>query len=350
LTLSQENYNDELTGEITADEELYKMLNDNGITPKSKHFIGTRVGIVDQEGSKNLADYKNHLKALSELMPLKDQYKQSIDTEKPEEKTKQTLSDVDLVYLSGDINAKRPGVFIAQNLPNSDKISAKAGNKIVFHKQIRQTDDPKTRQQLLNNLIDSSQHKWYNQEAKHLFTIGHEQYHSLGPVKTKTGGDKQASLGSYGSIIEECKADMGSISSVPYFVEKGKYTPETANEIYLTWAVNQMPLSDPPLKEAHRVRGVMQLNYFMEKGAIKLEKGGKLSIVPEKMASTGKQMLEDVVKLQLEGDPDKAKEFADKYRKWNDTLQYVSQVKQQLSPKPYKIIETPLADKILAEK
>ena len=34
----------------------------------------------------------------------------------------------------------------------------------------------------------------------------------------------------------------------------------------------------------------MQLNYFREKGAIKFEAGGKLSIVPEKMAEAGRAM------------------------------------------------------------
>jgi len=353
FTIGRESYEEGLTGAVAEDKELVDLIEQNGFSIKPKDFISARVGIVDQASTQNLADYKNHLKTLSELMPLKDQYIQSVDTKKPGEETKQTLADVDLVYLGGDYAARRPGLTLAQNLPNDDKLSVQlnAGKRNVFHKQIRQTENPEARQKLLDNLIDSSQHKWYDKEADHLFTVGHELSHSLGPIKTKSGGDKKASLGDgYGDIVEECKADMGSISSVPYFVQIGKYTPEMANKIYLTWAVRQTPLSNPPLNQAHRVREVMQLNYFMEKGAIKLEKGEKLSIVPEKMASTAKQMLEDVIKIQLEGNPAKAKEFVDKYRQWNDKLQYISDVRQNLSPKPFKIIETPLADRILGEK
>ena len=57
-----------------------------------------------------------------------------------------------------------------------------------------------------------------------------------------------------------------------------------ANEIFLTWAADMLPNKRPSDEEAHRSRSIMQLNYFMEKGAILFEKGGKLSIVRNTIA------------------------------------------------------------------
>ena len=75
---------------------------------------------------------------------------------------------------------------------------------------------------------------------------------------------------------------------------------------------------------------------------------GKLSIIPEKMPLVAKEMLTEVIQLQLDGDATKAKAFVDKYREWNDIMQYVSDAKKKLSPKPYKIKEFILADEILS--
>lgn len=351
FTIGRECYDDTFTGSLVEDKEFMNLMNEYRITVKSKDFIGVRVGIIDLESTQKLANYKNHLAAMGELMPLKDKYPAPDDQSESDE-AKQTLADVDLVYLSGDYRACRPGITIAQNLPNSDKLAVQlnAGNRNVFHRQVRQTENPERKQKMLNSLVEESQHKWYDKESDHLFTIGHELCHALGPKSTADGKDKKSVLGDgYGDIVEESKADLGSLVTVDYFVEKGIYTEEQANSIFLTWAVKQLPLSEPSLIQAHRVREVMQLNYFIENGAIVFEKDGKLSIKSEKITETARKMLTEIIQIQLDGDAEKAKEFSDKYRAWNDTLEYASEMLKKLEPKPYKLLITPLADRLLAE-
>ncbi|MDD3013433.1 MAG: hypothetical protein PHC34_06990 [Candidatus Gastranaerophilales bacterium] len=349
FTISRESYKDSLAGAAAEDKEFANLASKNSFTIKSKDFIGVRVGIVDQKSSKNLADYKKYLKELTELMPLKEEYpKRATDKEN---KIKQNLSDVDLVYMSGDYLANRPSIVIAQNLPNNDKLSVKlnAGRKNVFHKQIRKTENPELRKKKLEGIVDASQRHLYNKDSQHLFVIGHELSHALGPNSTRSGKDKKSSLGEgYGDVIEESKADLGSIMSVEFFVKKGKYTKEQAEKIYLTFAADLIPLSNPPLNQPHRVRSVMQFNYFVEKGAIELV-DGKIKIVPEKFNRTAKNMLEEEIKIQLDGDSEKAKEFVDKYRQWNDNLEIISRFIRSLSPKPYCVVNTPLAEKLLTE-
>ncbi|MEW5818553.1 MAG: hypothetical protein AB1782_00045 [Cyanobacteriota bacterium] len=351
FTIGRESYEDTLTGAIAEDKELNAILEENCITIKSKDFIGARVGIVDIKASQDLADYKNHLKALSKLMPLQEKYKQSVDQGDKEE-IKQVLVDVDLVYLSGDYAALRPGITLAQNLPNDDKLAVQlnSGNRNVFHKQVRRTFDPERRQKMLDNLVEKELHIYYDNEADHLFTIGHELTHSLGPMSTLEGKDKKVSLGDgYGDVLEECKADVGSLVGIEYFVKIGKYSEELSKKVIVTWAVDQMPISEPKITQAHRVREVMQLNYFIENGAIVLTKGSKLNVNIDLMIPTAKKLLEEVIQIQLVGDPERAKAFVDKYRNWNDVLEYVSEVKKSLKPKPYKILTITLAEKLLSQ-
>lgn len=346
FTVGRENYEDRMSAEVASDARVQKVLAENGIKAKAKDSIGTRVGIVNKDSYAEIADYRKHLEAFAAEMPHTNQYKQQTE----DGGSKMTFADVDLVAITGDYAAVRGGITIAQNLPNSDKLAVelKEGSRLVFHRQVRQGGDPAAEQKFLDALIDPAQHKWHDNNADFLFTVGHELAHSLGPRATKDGRDKSGSLGKFGSMLEENKADVASIAMTDFFVRIGKFTEEQANTIYLTWAAGELPTKQPSEDEAHRSRSIMQMNYFREKGAIEFEKGGKLKIVPEKMGEAGRQMLAEVVQLQLDGDVAKAEAFVKKYASWNDALQYAADEKMKLKPKLYRLVNQPLRAKLSA--
>jgi hypothetical protein len=348
FTIGRENYDDRMSADVAADPKVKAVLAENGIKAKSKDSIGIRVGIVNKESYAEIADYRKHLEAFSKLMPLCDRYKQQTE----DGGSKMTFADVDLVAIAGDYASVRGGITIAQNLPNSDKLAVqlKEGSRLVFHRQVRQGSDAAQRQKFLDALIDPAQHKYYDENADFLFTVGHELAHSLGPRVTSDGRDKSGSLGKFGSMLEENKADVASIFMTGYFVEIGKFDEEQANKIYLSWVAGELPNKQPSEDEAHRSRSIMQLNYFREKGAIEFEKGGKLKIIPEKMAATAKQMLTEVIQLQLDGDVKKAEAFVKKYAAWNDALQYAADEKMALKPRLYRLVSQPVRDKLLKQK
>lgn len=346
FTIGRENYKDRMSSAAAADAKVKPILDANGIKAKSKDSIGVRVGIVNQESYAEIADYRKHLEAFAKEMPLADKYSQGGDDG---EESKMTFADVDLVSISGDYAAVRGGITVAQNLPNDDKLAVQnnEGSRLVFHRQVRQGQDPAQRQKFLDALIDDSQHKWDDANANFLFTVGHELAHSLGPRQTADGRDKKGALGDFGGMLEENKADVASIVMTDYFVQIGKFDEEQANKIYLTWAAGELPTKQPSDDEAHRSRSIMQLNYFREKGAIKFEKGGKLSIVPEKMGQVARDMLTEVVQIQLDGDPAKAEKFVRKYTAWNDALQYSCDERMKQKPKLYRLVKQPVRDRLL---
>jgi hypothetical protein len=276
FTITRENYSDELTETVVENPELKALLDENGIVPVAKDFLGGRVGIINKKGTEAILGVKNYLPLMAKNMPFNDEYVQNIS---PDKESKQTMVDADLVAVTGDVGEFRAGITLAENLPNDDKLSIKeldGGRRNVYHRQIRliTSEDAKEKmQKRLNATLNPELHKYYNDEADHWFTVGHENGHSLGP-KSGTEG-----LGKYKSIIEENKADMISLAMLDVLTEAGMYTPEQRKQIIVTYAADNMMMSKPTLSQAHRVRSVMQNYYFIKEGAITISPDGILILI-----------------------------------------------------------------------
>ncbi len=344
FTISREQYADMLTGSVIEDEELKKLLEKNNITAISKDSIGIRVGIVNKKGTEDLLKVKKYLPLMAENMPLKENYEQNISSE---EDNLQTMVDVDIVSLRGDEGSYRGGITIAQNLPNNDKLSLKigGGRRNVYHRQVRTSNSPEAierRKKRLNATLNKDLHKYYNPEADHWFTIGHENVHSLGP---KEGTE---ALGKYKNIIEENKADMGSLALLDCLTKAGVYTEEEKKQILVTFGANCFLKAKPELSQAHRVRTVMQAYFFIKEGAMSVNDEGIIDININKMIPTARKMLTEIIEVQLSKDFFRGEKFINDYFQWSEDIDKVSKKLKEIDKALNGIIETPLAD-FLAE-
>lgn len=342
FTISREQYADEMTGSVVENDELKKLLDEKDIEPISKDSIGIRVGIVNKEGTEKLLEIKKYMPVLAEHMPYKDEYEQNIGAGDDE---KQTMVDVDIVTLRGDEGTYRGGITLAQNLPNNDKPSLKigGGRRNVYHRQIRISTSPEAkvkRQKRLDATLAKEFHKYYNQEADHWFTIGHENVHSLGP---KSGTE---ALGKYKNIIEENKADMGSLALLDVLVELGMYTQEERKQFIVTYAADNFLKAKPNLSQAHRVRTVMQSKYFLEEKAIWLNDKGVLEIDMDKMVPTAQKMLAEIVKVQLSKDFSVGEKYVLDNFVWTDEMELLSKKLKEIDKALNGTLKTPLADKL----
>ena len=347
FTITRENYSDEMTETVFENEELKELLDKHNIIPVAKDFLGGRVGIVNKKGTEALLGVKNFLPLMAKNMPFNDKYEQNIS---PDKESKQTMVDVDLVAVTGDVGEFRAGITLAENLPNDDKLSIiklDGGRRNVYHRQIRliTSDDAKEKmQKRLDATLKPSLHKYYNDEADHWFTVGHENGHSLGP-KSGTEG-----LGKYKSIIEENKADMVSLAMVDVLTEAGMYTPEQRNQIIVTYAVDNMMMSKPTMSQAHRVRSVMQNHYFIKEGAIKISKDGILDVKIDKMVPTAKKMLEEIIKVQMSGDFATGEKYVLDNFQWSKEMDKMAENIKSVSKTLNGKVESPLAEELLIEK
>jgi len=340
FTVTRENYSDEMTESVIENEELKALLEKYEIPVISKDFLGGRVGIVNKAGTEALLKIKDYLPLLASCMPYNDEYEQNISKNSD---AKQTMVDVDLVAVTGDVGAYRAGITLAENLPNDDKLSLTigGGRRNVYHRQIRFISDKEKLQKRLDTVLDKEQHQYYLDEADHWFTIGHENTHSLGPNKGTEA------LGKYKSIIEENKADMGALAFLDVLEEKGMYTHEQVLQMIVSFAADNFLKSKPTLSQAHRVRSVMQNKYFIENGAIGLTEDGKIHVNIDKMIPTAKKMLAEIVRIQIDGDFNKGEKYVLDNFVWTDEMETISQKLKEIDKNLNGRTESPLAKLLL---
>ncbi|MBQ9688487.1 hypothetical protein IJV79_02495, partial [bacterium] len=237
----------------------------------------------------------------------------------------------------------RGGITLAENLPNDDKLSLTigGGRRNVYHRQIRAISDTKKLQRVLNATLDKELHKYYNHEADHWFTIGHENGHSLGP---KSGTE---AIGKYRSIIEENKADMISVSMLDKLEELGMYTHEQKMQILTTFAADLTLKAKPEMSQAHRVRTVMQMYYFCNEGAIEIDKKGIIHINYEKLIPTAKKMLAEIVDIQISGDFEKGEKYVLDNFVWTEGMETIADKLRKISKTLNGTVKEPLANYLL---
>jgi len=326
FTITRENYEDELTGTVVENKKLNALLEKHGIVATPKDSLGFRVGIVNKEGTEKLLEIKKYLPALAKEMPFADRYVQNISSNL-DEAVNQTMVDVDLVAVTGDVGAFRGGITLAENLPNDDKLSLTigGGRRNVYHRQIRAVSDMKKLQQRLDATLDKSLHPFFENEADHWFTIGHENAHSLGP---NSGTE---ALGKYQSIIEENKADMTSVAMLNKLEELGMYTSHQKKQILTTFVSDLALKAKPNLSQAHRVRTVMQMHYLTQHGAVNIDENGIIHINYEKVIPTARKMLEEIIEVQLSKDFAKGEKFVLGNFVWSEGMEKLAQSLKKIS-------------------
>lgn len=342
FTIVRESYSDELTKTIPENPELSELLEKNNIEPLVKDAIGVRVGIVNKKGTEYILKVKDFLPLMAANMPYCNQYKQTISDNS---EILQTMVDADIVLMTGDSATIRTGIVIAENLPNDDKDSLKlgGGRRNVYHRQIRLARESDGAQLKLSALLNPDQHQYYHPEASHKFVIGHENMHTLGP---KENLDK---LGTYKNLIEEMKADTGSIGMLDLLVKKEFYTEEEKKQIVLAMVLDSALKSKPPIEQTHRAANLIEFNYLLRNGAFKVDKNGIITIDFDKSVQVAYQMLEELISIQLSQDLNEADAFVRKYYYWSDENQSVATNLNKVNKKLSGKLISPLADKLMNE-
>ncbi len=332
FTISRENYDDQMTPTIFNNPQLAELLEEKGILPTPKDMLGARVGIVNKEGTKLLLTFKEHIAKLTKLMPYSDRYEQKIDNNG---EIKQTMVDVDLAALQGDYAQCRGGMTIAQNLPNDDKLAIKTGGgrRNVYHRQVRMSKDASRSQKILDALVEKEFHQYFDDEAEHIFVIGHENGHSLGPDNTY-----KTALGVYNHIIEENKADVVSIAMMPEYVKIGAIDELTLKKIYVTWIVRMLLKAKPKQIEPHRVADLIHFNWLKKYGVIEISENNKIRIRFEKMEDAMNKILQKTIEVQLSKSAQNAKKFIDENSEWDSLHEHIAKTLVELGIKPYKEI------------
>jgi hypothetical protein len=260
--------------------------------------------------SAALAKYKERLPWLERNLPIPDEHKNfNRGTESP-------IRVVDSVFTAGDTKA---GVqTIAFNLPNDERVREAKGSKKVLLRNTMRAKYDKILIPIAERVLDPAQVRDVSFNAYFDEVLHHELSHGLGPGTITKNGRKtevRLELKELYSTLEEAKADVMGVYNILALIERGEMPAELRRTLEPTYVAGLFRSARFGLDEAHGQGVVAQFTYLLQKGALEVDKNGRVRAVSEKFPGALRDLLREILMLQATGDYEGTKRFLDTYGK-----------------------------------
>lgn len=153
-------------------------------------------------------------------------------------------------------------------------------------------------------------------------TLWHEVGHYLGVDKTTDNRDLNVALSPWGSHYEELKADLVSVFTADHLNRTALMSDEVYRSVQAAGILRVLQKNQPRVTEQpYQAMQLMQMNYFLEHGLLGFDPSTKrLQINYDRYSAVIGRMLNEVLTIQQQGDPQRASEFIDKYTTWTAEL------------------------------
>ncbi|MCF8229387.1 MAG: Zn-dependent hydrolase [Bacteroidales bacterium] len=261
--------------------------------------------IKDQEWSDKLTKYASFLPELQKGLPVDPKYKKEMPGADAD------LNAYDAIYYAGDCNAGSKTIAI--NLPNDEEVQLKKGTRKLQLKNAMKAKFDKILVPISEVVIDPAQRKHLTFDAFFSNTMFHEVAHGMGIKNVIDGsGTVRNALKETYSSIEEGKADIMGLYLVTKLFEMGEYKKGELMDNYVTFFASVFRSSRFGAASAHGKANMMRFNYFQEKGAFERGEDGTYTVNFEKMKETMISLMQDILKIQGDGDYEKAKKWVEK--------------------------------------
>jgi len=302
----------------------------NGLKASYESFVY----INDVEEMKKIEGYIEYLDEMQRNLPVEKKYRDQevAGLESP-------MNVVIEVFTAGDTKA---GVqTLAFVLPNDERVREEKGTKKVFLKNMMEAKFNKMLLPISKKVLSEADAPYVSFYAYYNEVILHEICHALGvnyvtfPDGTRSSVNKM--LKENYSAIEESKATVAGIYSIDLLIEKGWIPAEKEREIYTTWLAGMFRSLRFGLHEAHGLGTLIQYNFMREKGAfIYDEPTRKYSVDMSKVKGAVKELTQELLILEGDGDYEKAAAFLAKYGVVEEilemTIQGLSDIPVDIAP------------------
>jgi hypothetical protein len=273
-----------------------------------KTFYKANVLLVDRAAGAKFGNLMAQVPALQKNMPVAAKYR-------PDQAGTMTPMEMaDDIRRAGD--SKGIPETLAFSLPNDVKVLAAKGSKKVMMNNYLETRRTVVLA-LLAQAVFAPQLARLLQPASYFeFVLMHEIAHTLGPSTVMKDGKKVSvseALGEQYQPIEEGKADLGGLYSLPLMQAKGILTGtlESYYASYLALAVSSIRVGQG---SAHGVMRLATWNYLEEKGALTLDPAlGRYVVDVDRMTAAVKELLVTLITIEGTGDQAAAAAFIAKY-------------------------------------
>ena len=271
------------------------------------------------------------------LTPLQQDMEQALATLVPRRYRARTVrfqmpDFIEIVINAGD-DRDPFGATIGQSLPNWGAVAEQGrGRTVAMSNLYTDPDSRALRRAQAAALLSQETMQIYttSPEPGLLATILHEAAHNLGPTNEYRYRGRTADAafgGGLASMLEELKAQTGSLFYVDMLRERGVVDERDAREAYLdsiVWAfghVSRGMYTPTGQRKAYSQLAAIQLGFLMDEGALRFDAAatsasgaeGAFTLDFERMPEASRKLMERVMQIKATNDRSAAEELATLY-------------------------------------
>jgi peptidase M49-like protein len=306
----------------TYDDELF------GYKAAFEAYINVR----DQEESKKLAFFGQHLQSIENNLPIDQQYRN------PKIGASSPIIVVNEVFGAGDGNQ---GVqTAAYNLPNDERVIQQKGSKRVMLKNVQHAKFEQILIPISKTVLAPAAQSDVDFNFFFTHILAHELTHGLGPHVITVAGretNPRQELKELYSAVEEAKADVTGLFALQYLMDN-HLLRDTLGEgeaaerkLYTTYLASSFRTLRFGVKDAHARGMAMQFNFLRDHGAYALQPDGTFSIDFSKIKQAVRDLDHELLMLEATGD----------YAKTQDTLATLSVIRPEVQAALQKLQSLP---------
>ena len=264
------------------------------------------VTIRDDDETDQLEQFGSYLQALEDNLPIDP------DLRNPELGALAPIRVVNVVFTAGDAN--RGVQTAAFNLPNDEQVTREYGSKRVMLKNVQEAKFAMVLTPIAEIALPGGDRSDVSFEAFFTHILMHELMHGLGPHTITVGGTEttvRQELRETYSTIEEAKADISGLWALRYLIEGGAVDRAMVRDIYTTFLASTFRSIRFGINEAHGRGVAIQLNTFLDAGAVTVGPDGTFSVHHDAIAEAVEGLTRRLMMIQARGDYAAAQEVLD---------------------------------------
>ncbi|MFL5348847.1 MAG: dipeptidyl-peptidase 3 family protein [Hyalangium sp.] len=273
----------------------YEVYEDNWFNYKAA--FEAFITLKDDAETQKLARFSGELQGLENTLPIDPKLRN------PKLGTLAPIRVVNSVFSAGDAN--RGVQTAAYNLPNDERVTAEKGSKRVMLKNIQEAKFQRVLLPIAKVALAAKDRPNVSFDSFFTHILMHELMHGLGPHNITVEGKQttvRQALQVSSSAIEEAKADIAGLWALQQLVNKGVLGKEMERTMYITYLASTFRSLRFGTDEAHGKGVALQLNHFLDTGAVKVNPDGTFSVVPEKIQDSVAALTRQLMELQAHGD------------------------------------------------
>ena len=255
------------------------------------------VTVTDERETASLARFGAQLQSLEDTLPIEPGFRN------PALGVLAPIRVVNVVFTAGDANS---GVQTAAfNLPNDERVLREKGSKRVMLKNVQEAKFQRVLSPIARTVLTAADQREVSFDAFFTHILMHELMHGLGPSTITVDGRESTvrqELRETYSTIEEAKADISGLWALHQLIDRGEVETSLARSMYSTFLASTFRSIRFGINEAHGRGVAIQLNTFLDTGAVTVDAGGRFAVDYTKIRGTVTELTTELMTIQARGD------------------------------------------------